>query len=56
MDSGYAEFTIDGPAKSQVHLTGFYNPQGPAGGGDDDDDEDAIAKVCLSNYFSSCSV
>jgi hypothetical protein len=51
---GYAEFTVDGPAKSEVHLTGFYNPSGP-GGGDEDDEEAAnamIRKVIAHNILT----
>lgn len=42
---GYAEFSIDGPTKAEVHLTGFYSPTGPGGGGDEEDEEDPGAAM-----------
>ena len=42
---GYAEFSIDGPAKAEVHLTGFYNPNHSAGGDGEEDEEEAAADM-----------
>lgn len=56
---GYAEFTIDGPAKSEVHITGFYNPNGSRGDEDEEDEEEAAAamirKVLIHSTRALCT-